>query len=64
MVLEKKLYDMLINRRGSILLEKFLSTSPQPISVQLVTQVCPTLFNPMDCSTPGFLVHHQLLELA
>ena len=29
-----------------------------------VTQLCPTLCNPMDCSTPGFLVHHQPLELA
>ena len=28
-----------------------------------VTQVCPTLCNPMDCSIPGFPVHHQLLEL-
>ena len=27
-----------------------------------VTQSCPTLCNPMDCSTPGFLVHHQLPE--
>ena len=24
----------------------------------------PTLCDPMDCSTPGFPVHHQLLELA
>ena len=29
-----------------------------------VAQSCPTFFNPMDCSTPGFPVHHQLLELA
>ena len=28
-----------------------------------VTQSCPTLCDPMDCGTPGFLVHHQLLEL-
>ena len=28
-----------------------------------VTQSCPTLCNPMKCSTPGILVHHQLLEL-
>ena len=28
-----------------------------------VTQSCPTLFYPMDHSTPGFPVHHQLLEL-
>ena len=25
-----------------------------------VTQSCLTLCNPMDCSTPGFPVHHQL----
>ena len=29
-----------------------------------VTQSCPTLCSHMDCSTPGFPVHHQLLELA
>ena len=29
-----------------------------------VTQSCPTLCNPMDCSTPGLPVYHQLLELA
>ena len=27
-----------------------------------VAQSCPTLCNPMNCSTPGLLVHHQLLE--
>ena len=26
-------------------------------------QWCLTLFNPMDCTTPGLPVHHQLLEL-
>jgi len=29
-----------------------------------VAQLCPTLCDPMDCSTPGFPVHHQFLELA
>ena len=29
-----------------------------------VAQLCPTLCNPMDHSTPGLLVHHQLLGLA
>ena len=29
-----------------------------------VTQLCPTLCDPMDCSMPGFPVHHQLPELA
>ena len=29
-----------------------------------VTQSCLTLCNPMDCSTPGFPIRHQLPELA
>ena len=29
-----------------------------------VTQLCPTLCNPMNCSTPGFPVLHHLPELA
>ena len=29
-----------------------------------VAQSCPTLYDTMRCSTPGFPVHHQLLELA
>ena len=32
-------------------------------SFSLVIQSCLTLCNPMDCSTPGFPIHHQLLEL-
>ena len=31
-------------------------------SVQLLCHI--RLCDPMDCSTPGFPVHHQLLELA
>ena len=27
-----------------------------------VTQLCPTLYDPMNRSTPGLPVHHQLLE--
>ena len=30
----------------------------------LVVQLCPTLCNPMDCSTPGLPVPRHLLELA
>ena len=33
-------------------------------SVSSVVQSCLTFCNPMDCSTPGFPVHHQLSELA
>ena len=35
------------------------------LSVQFSCSVsCLTLSNPMDCSAPGFPVHHQLRELA
>ena len=38
--------------------------STKSVSVQFssVTQSCPTLCNPMNCSTPGLPVHHQLPE--
>ena len=32
------------------------------ISVQFTRSVVSTLGDPMDCSTPGLPVHHQLLE--
>ena len=32
--------------------------------ITAVTKPSQVLCDPMDCSTPGFLVHHQLLELA
>ena len=31
--------------------------------LSIFIQLCPTLCDPMDCSMPGFLVHHQLVEL-
>ena len=38
--------------------------SPKSLLVQFssVAQSCPTLCDPMNCSTPGLPVHHQLLE--
>ena len=30
--------------------------------IRSVAQPCPTLWDPMNCSTPGLPVHHQLLE--
>ena len=32
------------------------------IQFSSISQLCPTLCDPMDHSIPGFLVHHQLLE--
>ena len=34
------------------------------VQFSLVAQSCLTLCDPVDCSTPGFPVHHQLPELA
>ena len=34
------------------------------VQFSLVAQSCPTLCDPMDCSTPSFPAYHQLPELA
>ena len=39
---------------------KSLSTHKRNIQIRSVTQSCLTLCNPMNCSTPGLPVHHQL----
>ena len=36
----------------------------KPAQFSPVAHLCLTLYDPMDCSTPGFPVHHQLPELA
>ena len=42
--------------KGSLL--SYLSS----VQFSSVAQSCPTLCNPMNCSTPGLPVHHQLPE--
>ena len=50
---------------GSSLYSKgLLIYIPGLIQFSSVSQSCLTLWNPMDCSTPGFPVHHHLLEIA
>ena len=34
----------------------------EPLQISLVQSLSPTLCDPMDCSTPGLPVHHQLPE--
>ena len=36
---------------------------PLKIKFRSVTQLCPTICDPIDFSIPGFLVHHKLREL-
>ena len=58
--------------RSSALIAKFRlklkkvgkTTRPARYQFSSVPKSCLTLCNPMDCSTPGLLVHYQLLELA
>ena len=47
-------------------IRRFFSSFPflpfSSVQFSSVTQSCPTLCNPMNCSTPGLPVHHQLPE--
>ena len=54
--------ELQIKRNANVLCHLYLEL----LSVQFssVAQLCPILCDPMDCSTPGFPVHHQLPELA
>ena len=56
----------LLSRQGPAHFISIIITLAPPQISQFgsVSQMCPTLCDPMDCSTPGFPVHHQLLELA
>ena len=42
----------------------YVTATKSSVQFSSVTQSCPTLCNPMDCSMPDFPVHHQLLELS
>ena len=41
----------------------FIKNLFHSVQFSSIAQSCPNLGNPMDCSTPGFPVHHQLLGL-
>ena len=42
----------------------YLEVTVSSVQFNSVAQLCPTLCNPMDCSTPGFFVLHYLPEFA
>ena len=44
------------------LFSKYIWATSMPVQFSSVTQSCPTLHDPMNCSMPGLPVHHQLLE--
>ena len=43
--------------------EKHMTHWPNATSVNSVAQSCQTLCDPMDCNTPDFPIHYQLLQL-
>ena len=45
-----------------VLSMSMILTTLSSVQFSSVTQSCPTLCDLMNCSTPGFPVHHQLLE--
>ena len=50
-------------QEGNCQRQIFLKSLPQDKMLSSVTQSCPILCHPTDCSTPGFPVTHQLPEL-
>ena len=48
-------YNRMLYHQNYHLIEK-------PVQFSSVAQSCPTLCDPMDCSTPDFPVYHQLQE--
>ena len=60
-VLAKK---VIFNGRKGVLLSLLFVFPCFSVQFRSVTQSCLTHCNPMDCSMPGFPVHHQLPELA
>ena len=45
-------------------LPSFRTKVTTSVQFSSVAQLCPTLCDPIDCSMPGFPVHHQLPDLA
>ena len=55
---------LLFFRNGKLFTKSSFNSPASTISLKFssVAQSCPTLCNPMNCSTPGLPVHHQLPE--
>ena len=45
-----------------VFLEKLSWLFTQVVQFSSIAQSCPTLYDPISCSMPGFPVHHQLPE--
>ena len=62
-LMSTKFREILIIEKGSILcISFFIPIIQLTVRFSSVAQSCPTLCNPMNRSTPGLPVHHQLPE--
>ena len=50
------------HKKVDIIINSYMSNLETWYQFSSVAQLCLMLCNPMDCSTPGLPVHHQLLE--
>ena len=62
LALETECYIYSLQLNILINLHWISQTSHKSVMKEKVTQLCPTLCNPMDCSMPCLPVHHQLPE--
>ena len=59
--LEAETQKALVPRAVLVLFSRLARGAPS-VQFSSVAQLCPTLCDPMNCSTPGLPVHHQLPE--
>ena len=57
-----KLWELVMDKEARCVAVHGVTESQMSFQFSSVTQSCPTLCNPMDCSRPGLPVHHQLPE--
>ena len=57
----KDYLSLIPSQQSNFSIPNFLSVK-QSVQFSLVAQSCLTVCDPVDCSTPGFPVHHKLLE--
>ena len=56
------LFDSKAETCYMMLTQTIIQSVSHSVQFSSVTQSCPTLCNPINCSMPGLPVHHQLLE--
>ena len=54
---------ILSRNKSQIIYDQIIFNESAAAAAAKSLQPCPTLYDPMNCSTPGLPVHHQLLEL-